>query len=447
MSVKGHSTFKASPTKGRSRAASRWVGLIWAIGCFGISLSAPAALAGAGSLDPTFGGDGRVTTDFGSPEEDARALALQPDGKIVVIASSTDPEDFFITDFLLRYDSGGALDPSFDGDGLLVLSNMRPNALAIQSDGKIVVAGTRLNDFAVVRVNADGTSDTTFSDDGLATADFNGGQDAALALALRPNGKVIVVGSTAPDFDARDFAIARFNSDGTLDLSFSGDGLQRTSLFGFNESANAVAVQLNGKIVVAGTTDGRTLDSLDFGIVRYRADGTRDPLFSQDGRVRTSFSVHDEAFDVGLQADGKILVGGSAGGPAGTNFALARYTPRGRLDATFSKNGKQQTDFSGGDDEAHGIAIQGNGRIVLAGSAAPPRRPDDADFGLARYRPNGNLDLSFSVDGKQRTRFGTNHQDYGFDAALQSNGRIVVVGAVTPLVNQYDIGLARYLAR
>jgi uncharacterized delta-60 repeat protein len=287
----------------------------------------------------------------------------------------------------------------------------------------------------------------SFSGDGLATADLNGGEDHSYGVAVQGDGKVLVVGFTAPDFDARDFLIARFNDDGTLDSSFSGDGLQRTPLNGPSDRAQAVAVQANGKIVVAGTSDGTrpAIGTMDFALVRYLADGTLDASFNGDGKLRTSFSAVDEAFDVKLQADGKIVAGGSAGGPAGVDFALARYTPKGKPDLTFSKDGKLRTDFSGGNDEAHGLVVQANGRILLSGSAAPQGHPGDANFGLARYRSSGKLDLSFSGDGKQRTRFGTNHQDYGMDSALQADGRIVVVGSVTPLVNEYDVGLARYL--
>jgi uncharacterized delta-60 repeat protein len=431
----------------------RWAGVISALAVLTLLVMSSSALAAAGSLDATFDGDGRVITDLGSPEEGAEQLAIQPDGKIVVVASSRDQDTFVTTWVLIRYDSSGALDPTFDGDGILVVHGMTPNDVAVQSDGKIVVAGLAnidlgdavATDFAVARFNPGGTPDTTFSDDGIATADFNGGEDIGLAVALQTDGKIVVVGSTAPNFTGRDFAIARFNDGGTLDTSFSGDGLLRMSLFGGNDRANAVAIQTNGRIVVAGETHG-AFDSSDFGLARFRADGRRDLSFSGDGKLRTSFGPFDRAFDVGLQADGKIVAGGSAyGRPAGVDFALARYTPRGRLDPTFSKDGKQRTDFTGGNDEAHGLVIQPNGRIVLSGSAAPPHDPDDVDFGLARYRASGRLDLSFSGDGKQRTRFGTNHQDYGFDAALQADGRIVVVGSVTPLVNGYDVGLARYL--
>ena len=413
-------------------------------------VAAPVAVAAPGALDPSFDGDGRVVTDLGSSDEEANALAVQPDGKLLVTARTTECCDTFVTTYvLLRYDTAGALDSTFDGDGILVLNGIAPKAVIVQGDGKIVVAGTWMNDFAIARYSDTGTPDTSFSDDGIATADFGGGQDIGLDVAIQADGKIVVVGSTAPDFDARDFAAARFNGDdGSLDTAFSGDGLQHTSLFGINEEANAVAIQADGRIVLAGTTDGRacscSADPTDFGLVRYLSDGRRDASFSGDGKLRTSFGLPDRAYDAAIQADGKIVAGGTVHGPTTYDFGLARYKPNGKLDATFSSDGKQRTDFSGGEDDARALMIQSNGRIVLAGSAAP-KGTDSADFGLVRYRASGKLDLSFSGDGKVRTKFGTKHQDYGFDAILQADGRIVVAGAVAPVVNGYDVGLARYL--
>jgi uncharacterized delta-60 repeat protein len=217
-------------------------------------------------------------------------------------------------------------------------------------------------------------------------------------------------------------------------------------LFGSNEDANAVAIQADGRIVLAGTTDGRTFESLDFGLVRYLSDGTLDQSLTGDGKLRTSFKFVDRARDVGIQADGKIVAGGSSAGPNGSDFALARYTATGRLDPKFSTDGKQQTNFTKlGNDEARALLIQGNGRILLAGFAAPPRNPDHADFALARYRPGGRLDASFSGDGMVRNRLGTDHLAYGFDAGLDAEERIVVVGDVNVLNVGYDIGLARFL--
>ena len=174
---------------------------------------------------------------------------------------------------------------------------------------------------------------------------------------------------------------------GDLDVSFSGDGKQTTD-FGGADVASAVAVQADGKLVVAGTSDG------NFALARYGVDGALDPSFSGDGLVTTDLGGTDDGQGVAIQADGKIVVVGSSDG----NFALARYTAGGGLDPSFSGDGLQTTDF-GAADGATAVAIQGDGRIVVGGSSG-------GDFALARYDAAGELDPSFSGDGKQTTGFG-----------------------------------------
>jgi uncharacterized delta-60 repeat protein len=427
------------------RAASV-VGLLFAVL---LIVAVPAAVAAPGDLDSSFDLDGRVTTDLGSPEEYGYAVAIQPDGKILVLAQTTDIDEFVTTFFLLRYDTAGTLDTTFDGDGKLVITGPA-SEVAVQGDGKILLGGTQLihspdsvtSDFAVARLNSDGTPDSSFSDDGLATADFGGQRDAAGAIALQADGKIILAGGTGGPGSDRAFAVARFNDDGTLDMSFNGDGTQQTNLFAGSEQSREVVVQVNGKIVIGGTVRGKHMDTGDFGLARFNSDGTLDTSFGGDGGVRTSF-VADQLWGLALQSDGKILAAGGVSSPSGGNFALARYKPGGRLDPTFSKDGKLQTDFSGGqDDEARAALIQANGRIVLAGRGA------SGVFALARYRTSGKLDLSFSGDGKQLTTFGSGdkrRQHMVFDAALQADGRIVAAGLASPVLNQWDVGLARYM--
>ena len=194
---------------------------------------------------------------------------------------------------------------------------------------------------------------------------------------------------------------------GDLDVSFSGDGKQTTD-FGGSDAATAVAVQADGKILVAGSSDG------NFALARYGADGAPDPSFSGDGLVTTDLGGPDTAQDVAIQADGKIVVAGSSGG----NFALARYTAAGGLDTSFSGDGLQTTDF-GAAAGATAVAIQGDGRIVVGGASG-------GDFALARYDAQGALDTSFSGDGKQTTDFGGS--DSANDVAIAANGAIVAAG-------------------
>ena len=187
---------------------------------------------------------------------------------------------------------------------------------------------------------------------------------------------------------------------GDLDLTFSGDGKQTTD-FGFGVASAAATVrQPDGKIIAVGADEGHA--GSNFALARYNADGTLDTSFSGDGKQTTEFGGEDRATAVALQGDGKIVAVGEGGGSFFLpDFALARYNPNGSLDTSFSGDGKQTTDFGGPDgDGATGVAIQGDGKIVAVGYGGTQR-----DFVVARYDPNGSLDTSFG-SGPQTTDFG-----------------------------------------
>jgi uncharacterized delta-60 repeat protein len=409
-----------------------------------VMLAFPSAAWGAGQLDPSFDGDGKVRTDFSVPGTDAFdtafGVATQADGKIVAVGQSSD--DFA----LARYNLDGNLDSTFDGDGK-VLTNFGSGdvayGVAIQPDGKIVAVGTTVaaDDFAIARYNPDGSLDTTFDGDGRVLTNFDGQSDSANAVAIQPDSKIVVAGSTCEcyfSFDM-DFALARYNPDGTLDTTFDGDG-KLTTGFGVGDSASGVAIQSDGKIVAAGSScascDFAELDQ-DFALARYNPDGSRDSSFSGDGRLTTDISgVNDAARDVAIQADGKIVAAGMGNYPA-ADFALARYNADGSLDPGFSGDGRVLTDFGRGDD-ASGVAIQANGKIIAAGTR---NGGPSSDFVLARYKPDGNLDPSFGSDGKVLTDFGGS-EDHGNDVAIQPDGKIVVGGST----GASDFALARYIA-
>jgi uncharacterized delta-60 repeat protein len=401
-------------------------------------LFSPSAHAEGGDLDVTFDGDGRVMTDLGAGD-DASAVAVQPDGKIIAAGSSYDPD----LAFLVRYESTGALDTTFGGDGIVDTVPLVPADVAVQDDGKIVVAGNG----SVARFSPDGTLDTSFGGDGIASVPrfFL----SVSGVAIQPDGKIVLVGNSFTEGEAGIAGIIRFNHDGTVDRSFARRGMRK--LGRYDGRARAVAIQPNGKIVVVGSdfTDRRPGHSHHvFALFRLRANGANDTSFGHNGRVRTGWREDDtDAWDVALQDDGKIVAAGNSSEWPDTDFALARYTRGGRLDTTFSDDGKKRTNFTGGIDEAHGLVIQANGRIVVAGFAAPPGHHSQQNFAVARYWRNGELDHNFSDDGKARTRFGARDYDHGNDVALQLNGRIVVAGSTTLREGAYDIGLARYLAR
>jgi uncharacterized delta-60 repeat protein len=343
-----------------------------------------------GSFDTSFDGDGRVRTQFGSGSAAVFALGIQGDGKIVVAADSSNGSNNSAI-VLLRYNTDGSLDTSFDGDGIVTTdigtSNDRAEALAIQSDGKIVVAGrtqtglTNDSDFALVRYNTDGSLDTSFDTDGIVTTAIGSSDDSAYSLAIQTDGKIVAAGTSRNDSNA-DFALVRYNANGSLDTSFDGDGIVTTAIGSAYYSANAMRIQGDGKIVVTGITYNGT--NYDFALVRYNTNGSLDTSFDGDGIVTTAIgSGEDIANALAIQSDGKIVVAGYTSG-AGRDFALVRYNTNGSLDTSFDGDGKVITAIGSGNDSdyATAVAIQGDGKILVAGFGYPAY-----GLALARYNP------------------------------------------------------------
>jgi uncharacterized delta-60 repeat protein len=340
-----------------------------------------------GALDPRFGAAGRVTTDFAGSFAGASAMALQADGKIVLAGAG---QNSFA---MVRYLPGGKLDRSFGTAGKVVTaSGLEAGArgLALQSDGKIVVVGDNITDFSdsnadfvLMRHLTDGTLDPSFGDGaGMVTTDFSS-HDNAFDVALDSNGKILVAGTVRVGLVGM-FAVARYHADGDLDDTFDNDGIV-TIDFGTDDggSANAIRIQSDGKIVAAGRAALPPAGSAsDFVVVRFLSDGSLDQSFNGTGIVTTDFgNSFAEANDLGLQADGKIVAGGG-----GFEFDAARYLPDGSLDAAFGGDGKVALTFT--PDRlatVNALAIQPlDGRLVLAGWA-PGRFGDDfADFTVVR---------------------------------------------------------------
>jgi uncharacterized delta-60 repeat protein len=342
----------------------------------------------------------------------------------------------------------GDLDSTFDGDGW-VINYVVPAAperwesvqgIAIQSDEKIVAAGysavpsTSNYDFAVTRYNTNGTLDATFSGDGMLITNF-GAKDKANDVAVQSNGKIVVAGYKCVG-DICDLALARYNPNGKLDVTFSGDGKQVTDFGGGDNGANALAIQSNGKIIVAGWMWNGT-DS-DFAIYRYNVNGTLDATFSGDGKVRFGFGAgrQDYATDLVIQSNGKIVVAGDTGDANDNNynFAIARLNPNGSLDATFSADGRQTANF-GSEEYVYGVALQADGKIVLAGEKNTPTVDSSA---LARFTTDGSLDATFSGTGKKVFSIVPGANSRASDLSVQADGKIVVMG-----FTEGDISLTR----
>jgi uncharacterized delta-60 repeat protein len=399
-----------------------------------VCLMAMSAAATGGSLDTSFGGDGRVVAGSGFMV----ALAGQADGKIVAVG----PRSFFVDFVLARYNVDGSPDQSFGQDGrvftsatdLCTCSDVQTVDVAVQDDGKVVVAGFVLQDDSyhslLIRYNSDGSFDTSFGDGGKVVADLARHKEAweyFFNVEIQ-GGKILAVGGV----EQRRVMLARYDSLGNPDTSFGNGGVTITNLVAGEEEVDAVAIQGNGKIVVAGSSNFH-----DFLIARFTPFGTVDTSFSVDG-VQTTRFVEGASGAVGLaiQSDGRIVAAGGAGGV----FALARYRRHGRLDATFGDGGKVTTRFGSGRAQASGVLIQSDGKIVATGSRG--KRGVSSMFALARYRRGGHLDPSFGADGRVATRFVAGPA-IAWTSVKVPQGKIVVGGTVQNFRDRF--ALARYL--
>ncbi|MDQ3198059.1 MAG: delta-60 repeat domain-containing protein [Verrucomicrobiota bacterium] len=419
---------------------------------FGILLSAVAlpnqAQAAPGDLDLTFSTDGKVTTDFSGDSDIGNAVAVQPDGKIVLAGftrGDTATDDFA----LARYNVDGSLDSTFGTGGKVETdffsSVDRVNAIAIQADGKIIAAGFTDTFFGLIRYNTNGTIDTSFGvfGDGKVRQPVAGGGSAQVnAVAIQSDGKIVVAGRAGDQVaNTLDFAILQFNTDGTLDTSFGTGGGTNVDFFAGNDAVFALVIQADGKIVAAGSASRGDATSPDFALVRLNADGSFNTTFGTGGKVTTDFSASlDGIYGLALQTDGKIVAAGFTfiESEANDNFALARYLSDGTLDPAFGTGGKVITDIHPVTDEAHAVVVESDGHIIAGGIAGPF---GNLDFALARYDSDGSLDSSFGADGIVTTVF-TSSDDVINGLALQADGKLVAAGLSG---SGSAFALARYL--
>jgi len=326
--------------------------------------------------------------------------------------------------------AAGGLDPGFGGGGAVVTpigsGDDSAGAVVLQPDGKIVAAGWSFNgsdrDFALARYGPDGSLDGSFDGDGIAVSTPLGGGDdsSADAVAVQPDGKIVAAGHAGARDSHWDFALARYKPNGSLDASFDADGIVTTSIGGNDDSVSAVVLQPDGKIVAAGwsLTKGGSRDL--FALARYNPDGSPDTSFSGDGKLTTRISGQDKAMAVVLQPDGKIVAAGYGSNDGNDDFELVRYNANGRLDPSFDGDGKLTTPIGSHNDQANAVALQPDGKIVAAGWS----QQDAGDvFALARYNPDGSLDAGFDSDGIVTTPTG-----YAYAVAVQPDGKIVAAG-------------------
>lgn len=361
-----------------------------------------------GHLDPTFGRRGITVTNLGGDDE-PHALALQADGRIVVAGySDVEGSSRFA---LARYRPDGHLDPSFGKGGTLVTGmegkDVGAYGVAIQEDGKIVLAGYSDTEgssrLALARYRPDGQLDPAFGNAGRVFTDMMGTDVSANAVTLQPDGKVVLAGYSDTDHSSR-FAAARYDARGQLDTSFGTAGRVITDVHAHDVSYFAIAAAPAGALVAAGyAQSGEEVGTRDVALARYRPDGTPDPAFGKQGIVTTQLGGSDSASALLLQPDGRLVVAGYSDTEGSSRFALARYDADGRLDASFGRRGITLVDVGGDDVAAASVVRLGDGRLIAAGYA---EQEEGSLFALVCCKSDGKLDPAFGSGGKVTTAVG-----------------------------------------
>lgn len=407
----------------------------------------------AGNLDPSFGNGGKVVTSLNSGAEVAHGVVLQSDDKLVVAGyatSSITGKDFFCA----RYKTDGSLDSAFGTNGIVTVdiqlgSDDIAYDLAIQTDGKIVLGGSSddgtKKDAALLRLNTDGTIDSTFGINGRVTTVFESGQTDEIRVVKIHylTGKILVGGSSIVSTNISKPIIARYLSSGALDVSFNSTGIKTlwvTSLdYQYLFSVEDLVVQSNGKISAVGWRDFPTFSSDDdFWACRMNSDGTMDNTFSTDGVAvyNGSFNGADNAYSMLLKSNGNILIAGrSHVNNVIDDFILFEVGASGSV-ASWSAAVNFGNLY---DDVAYGLAEDNGGKFVLAGSSSNSFGSDKS-FAIARINSNASIDNTFGSNGQVTTSFGSNTVSESFDVLVQSDNKIVAVG-----YTGNDIALARYL--
>jgi uncharacterized delta-60 repeat protein len=443
----------SGPSLAQSNLLSTRTGLPSAGVGAGPAVPANPVPPGFGTLDPTFGTRGIVTTMFAGRAVGASDVVLLGDQSIVAVGGALQGNS---PDFVLaKYRANGAPDTTFGSGGQVVTpwpaatGANGANGVAVGAGNTIVVVGTtglgHAQDIgvALARYRADGTLDPTFGTGGQVTTPVgpsgDGGGNAVLA---QPDGKVVVAGGATNQNGDADFVAVRYLTNGNLDTSFGNNGVAMTPIPGGDASASAVALQPDGKVVLAGTAIGPAGAGQEFAIVRLTTSGIPDPAFGTSGVVLTQFFAGQSkggAQTVAIMKDGRIVVGGVGQTTAGSAaFGLMRLSTGGGLDPTFGTGGMVLTEFDG-ESLVTRVLLRPDGGIVAVGSEGFPSR-----LALAGYRTDGSLDPAFGVRGRTVSAIGA--ACAGTSAATQSTGNIVVAGTTAAAdFSSGGFALARYL--
>jgi uncharacterized delta-60 repeat protein len=408
------------------------------------AITCTALSAQNGTLDPSFGTNGKVTLDFNAKNDFGFPMEVLPDNKILMAGYATINSN---VDFgLARFNPDGSPDNTFGVNGKVSLAvggfDDMPTDLFVLPDGKFLVAGTITNateaDFGLARFNADGTLDQAFGTNGITVHSLTPQYDAVTSIGVQSDGKIVLAGKTGQYFPDEDLALARFNVNGSVDPTFGNNGQVIMSIGVQSSKANAIRILADDKILLTGFTHLEPIVYIVL-LVKLNADGTPDAGFGTSGIVTSRVGTYaSEGNDLALQQDGRILVGGIQDIDNQYNFILARYNADGSPDTGFGNGGSVITDL-GAWDRAHALLLQPDQRILLGGYSG---NYPNLDFAVVRYQSNGNPDPTFGTAGVVKTDF-SSLSDIIFDMGFQSDGKLVAAGYAEGNL-AYDFALARY---
>ncbi len=385
-----------------------------------------------GVLDYSFGTSGTVTTDLGGSDI-IRGMVVQPDGKTVAVGGN----------ILVRYLTDGTLDPSFGIGGIVSGQPFTLTSVALQANGNIVACGfapglNGQSDFVVARFLSDGAPDLSFNATGRTMVSIAGNtEDIATCVALTPQGAILAGGHAKEPGEHERFALLQCLPNGQPDPTFGTGGKLRTDVGASRDLAHALAVQTDGKIVLAGQAGNGS--HWDFAAVRYTQHGALDANFGTNGRVFVGFpgNVDDYCHGVRIDVKNRIVLGGKTGTNGGNfNMAVVRLLTAGALDPAFGTGGRTVLNTPSLDDHAGAVLLHPNGTIFLGGNA-------DKRLVVAAFDTLGVPDAAFGASGVASADFGVPVNVLGQALALNPSGNITAAGAVNTTGN-WDFALARF---
>lgn len=404
-----------------------------------------------GTLDTSFGDGGISVVGFAGESVSGDDLAIQPDGKIIVGGVKTPAGDHFA---VMRFTRSGALDTTFGTNGVAQTrvgnTSHSVTAVALQPDGKILLAGfTRFvgqnPDFALLRYTSDGVLDATFGVGGVVLTDFGTRTDQVRAMALMPDGRIVLGGQTlTDDLSIADMAFARYMPDGTLDSTFGTGGRAVVDVRGTRDEARGVAVLSGGQIVASGLSKNTSGDWYDVAVVKLLADGSFDSTFGQSGRFVSAFGGPGSDVGAGIVVDssGKLVVAGLAGG---NDIGALRLTTSGAVDPTFGVGGRARIDFASRNEDGTGVVLEPGGKVLLVGVSASAV-VTDTRVGIARLLADGSADSTFGVGGSMLVPLPPGYfggSGVATAVALDRCGAVIVGGWLEEGLARSRVGLIR----